>query len=142
MCLPPVHSRQCVAPAVDDTFPEGAEHETVVCLVDQRHQGTTVIGVAADQPDMADLLSDEEIETQLPDGWERDGDEIVKTYEFDEYLHGTAFAQVVGEIAETQFHHPEIIIRYKKVEVRLTTHDEGGITDKDIEMAELIEAEA
>lgn len=91
---------------------------------------------------MTDLLSDEEIEAQLPDGWEREGDEIVKTYEFDEYLRGTAFAQVVGEIAETQFHHPEIIIRYKKVEVRLTTHDEGGITDKDIEMAELIETEA
>lgn len=91
---------------------------------------------------MADLLSDEEIEAQLPEGWEREGEEIAKTYEFDEYLKGTAFAQVVGEIAETQFHHPEIIIRYKEVEVRLTTHDQGGITEKDIEMAEFINAEA
>ena len=91
---------------------------------------------------MADLLSDEEIEERKPDGWERDGEEIVKRFEFDEYLRGVAFAQVVGEIAEAQVHHPEIVIRYGEVEVRLTTHDAGGITEKDIEMAELLETEA
>ena len=90
---------------------------------------------------MADLLSDDEIETQLPDEWERDGGEIVRVYEFDDYLHGVNFAQMVGEIAEAQYHHPEIVIRYEEVEIRLTSHEEGGVTDKDIEMAELIEAE-
>ncbi|WP_121741587.1 4a-hydroxytetrahydrobiopterin dehydratase [Natronorubrum halophilum] len=90
---------------------------------------------------MADLLSDDEIESQLPDDWDREGDEIVRTYEFDDYLRGVNFAQMVGEIAEAQFHHPEIIIRYAEVEIRLTSHEEGGITGDDIEMAELIESE-
>ncbi|OAQ52248.1 pterin-4-alpha-carbinolamine dehydratase [Natrinema mahii] len=90
---------------------------------------------------MADLLSDDEIEAELPDGWDREGDEIVRVYEFDDYLRGVNFAQMVGEIAEAQFHHPEIIIRYAELEIRLTSHEEGGITGDDIEMAELIEAE-
>ncbi|MFD1563465.1 4a-hydroxytetrahydrobiopterin dehydratase [Haloarchaeobius amylolyticus] len=90
---------------------------------------------------MADLLSNEEIEAQLPETWEREGDEIVRVYEFDDYLRGVNFAQMVGEIAEAQFHHPEIIIRYSGVEIRLTSHEAGGITDDDIEMAELIESE-
>ncbi|WP_408957161.1 4a-hydroxytetrahydrobiopterin dehydratase [Natrinema sp. 74] len=90
---------------------------------------------------MADLLSDEEIETNLPDDWTREGDEIGRIYEFDDYLRGVNFAQMVGEIAEAQFHHPEIVIRYSEVEVRLTSHEEGGITDDDLEMAELIESE-
>ena len=91
---------------------------------------------------MADLLSDDEIEEQIPGEWHRKDDEIVRTYEFDEYLHGVNFAQLIGEIAEAEFHHPEIVIGYKEVEVRFTTHDEGGITDKDVEMAELVETEA
>lgn len=90
---------------------------------------------------MADLLADDEIEDVLPGEWEHDGEEIVRVYEFDDYLRGVNFAQMVGEIAEAQFHHPEIIIRYAEVEIRLTSHEEGGVTDKDIEMAELIEAE-
>ncbi|MDG5761504.1 4a-hydroxytetrahydrobiopterin dehydratase [Natronococcus sp. A-GB1] len=90
---------------------------------------------------MADLLSDDEIDAQLPDGWEREGDEIVRTYEFDDYLQGVSFAEDVGEVAEEQFHHPEIRIRYEEVEVRLTSHEEGGITDADIEMAELADEE-
>ncbi|WP_306053045.1 4a-hydroxytetrahydrobiopterin dehydratase [Natronococcus wangiae] len=90
---------------------------------------------------MADLLSDDEIDAQLPDEWAQEGDEIARTYEFDDYLRGVNFAQMVGEIAEAQFHHPEIIIRYEEVEIRLTSHEAGGITEDDIEMAELIESE-
>ncbi|WP_227374652.1 4a-hydroxytetrahydrobiopterin dehydratase [Haladaptatus halobius] len=85
---------------------------------------------------MADLLSDDEIETRAPSGWERDGDEIVRVYEFDDYLKGVAFASEVGEIADEEFHHPEMIIRYDEVEVRLTSHEEGGITEQDVTMAE------
>ena len=85
---------------------------------------------------MADLLSDEEIEAQLPDGWERDGDEIVRTYEFDSYLAGVGFAAGAGGVAQDAFHHPEMTIGWREVEVRLTTHDAGGITAKDIDLAE------
>ncbi|MFC7232356.1 4a-hydroxytetrahydrobiopterin dehydratase [Saliphagus sp. GCM10025308] len=90
---------------------------------------------------MADVLSDDEISDRLPAAWDREGDEIVRVYEFDDYLRGVNFAQMVGEIAESQFHHPEITIRYDEVEIRLTTHDAGGITEDDLEMAELIESE-
>jgi 4a-hydroxytetrahydrobiopterin dehydratase len=92
-------------------------------------------------PGMADVLSDDEVDAQLPEGWAQDGDEIVRTFEFDDYMKGVNFAQLTGEIAEAQFHHPEIRIRYKEVEVRFTSHEEGGITEKDIEMAEILNRE-
>ena len=91
---------------------------------------------------MADLLDDDEIEERLPRGWEREGDEIVRTFEFDDYLEGISFVEQVGELAEEEFHHPEIIVGYEEVEVRFTTHDAGGITDNDIEMAELVNEKA
>lgn len=85
---------------------------------------------------MADLLSDDEIRNRLPDGWTREGEEIVRTYEFDEYLRGVAFVSEIAEVADEEFHHPEITLRYDEVEVRLTSHEEGGITAKDIDLAE------
>jgi 4a-hydroxytetrahydrobiopterin dehydratase len=90
---------------------------------------------------MGELLSDEEIESQLPEGWEREDDEIVRTYEFDDYLDGVSFATTVGEIAEEEWHHPEIRIHYKKVEVRFTDHEAGGISNQDIRLAELVNSE-
>jgi 4a-hydroxytetrahydrobiopterin dehydratase len=84
---------------------------------------------------MADVLSDEEVEAQLPEGWEREGDEIVRTYEFDAYLDGVGFASGAGGVAQDAFHHPEMTIGWREVEVRLTTHDAGGITEKDIGLA-------
>lgn len=85
---------------------------------------------------MVEVLSDDAVSEQIPEGWVQDGDEIVGVYEFDDYLKGVAFASEIGEIAEEQFHHPEITIRYEEVEVRFTTHDAGGITEKDIDLAE------
>lgn len=85
---------------------------------------------------MSDTLSDEEIDRQLPDGWEQDGDEIVRTFEFDSYLPGVGFASGVAGLAEAAWHHPEITITWGEVEIRLTTHDAGGITEKDLDLAE------
>lgn len=85
---------------------------------------------------MSDLLSDAEIDAQLPAGWERDGDEIARTFEFDSYLEGVGFAAGAGGLAEEAFHHPEMRIGWREVEVRLTTHDAGGITEKDTNLAE------
>lgn len=84
---------------------------------------------------MGDTLSDDAIAERLPEGWNRDGDEITRTYEFDSYLGGTGFAAGVGGLAEEAFHHPTITIEWREVEVRLTTHDAGGITEKDIDLA-------
>lgn len=84
---------------------------------------------------MSDLLSDDEIEAQLPDGWQREGDEIVRTFEFDSYLEGVGFAAGAGGLAEEAFHHPEMTVGWREVEVRLTTHDAGGITENDTTLA-------
>jgi 4a-hydroxytetrahydrobiopterin dehydratase len=85
---------------------------------------------------MSETLTDEEIADRLPDGWSRDGDEIVRTFEFDSYLEGVGFAAGAGGLAEEAFHHPSMTVEWREVEVRLTTHDAGGITDKDIDLAE------
>ncbi|MFB6171031.1 MAG: 4a-hydroxytetrahydrobiopterin dehydratase [Haloarculaceae archaeon] len=84
---------------------------------------------------MADLLSDDEIEAQLPNGWDRDGDEIVRTFEFESYLEGVGFAAGAGGLAEEAFHHPDMYVGWREVQVRLTTHDAGGITAKDVDLA-------
>ncbi|MDZ7746412.1 MAG: 4a-hydroxytetrahydrobiopterin dehydratase [Halobacteriales archaeon] len=88
---------------------------------------------------MVEPLSPDEIETQLPDEWSRDGDEITRTFEFDSYLAGVGFAAGAGGLAEEAFHHPTITIEWREVEVRLTTHDAGGITTKDIGLAERLD---
>ena len=84
---------------------------------------------------MAELLSDEEITDQLPTGWDREGDEIVRTYEFDDYLGASGYLAAAAGVAEDVWHHPEMTVRWGECEVRLTTHDAGGITENDIEMA-------
>ena len=86
---------------------------------------------------MATLLDDEEIESGLPQGWERDGEEIVRQYTFDDYLVGVSFAVEAAELAEEEFHHPSITVDYEEIEIRFTTHEQGGITDRDLELAEL-----
>jgi 4a-hydroxytetrahydrobiopterin dehydratase len=84
---------------------------------------------------MADLLSEAEIVERLPDGWTLDGEEIVRTYEFDDYLDGAEFVADVAGIADDEFHHPEVTLRFREVEVRLTSHEAGGVTVQDVGMA-------
>ncbi|MFB6104753.1 MAG: 4a-hydroxytetrahydrobiopterin dehydratase [Halobacteriaceae archaeon] len=88
---------------------------------------------------MADLLSDAAIADRLPEQWSQDDDEIVRTVTFDAYLDGVGFAAGVAGLAEDAFHHPELTIGYKEVEIRLTSHEAGGVTEADIELAERIE---
>jgi 4a-hydroxytetrahydrobiopterin dehydratase len=84
---------------------------------------------------MSDLLSDEAIAEGLPAEWAREGDEIVRVYEFDDYLAGADFVATVAELADEAFHHPETILRFREVEVRLTDHEAGGVTDADLDLA-------
>lgn len=84
---------------------------------------------------MATLLDDEEIESELPPGWTHEGDEIVRTFEFEDYLVGVSFAIEVAELADEKFHHPTMTIGYETVEVHFTSHELGGVTNEDLEMA-------
>jgi 4a-hydroxytetrahydrobiopterin dehydratase len=72
-------------------------------------------------------------------GWERDGDTIVKTYELPTFPDAIAFVARVAERAEAANHHPDLDIRYRKVRVALSTHDAGGLTDMDFDLATEIE---
>jgi 4a-hydroxytetrahydrobiopterin dehydratase len=70
-------------------------------------------------------------------GWEHKGDALLKTFAFSDYPGGIAFTVRAGFAAEKRDHHPDLFVGYGKVEVRWTTHDAGGITALDTEMAEL-----
>jgi 4a-hydroxytetrahydrobiopterin dehydratase len=72
-------------------------------------------------------------------GWERVGDEIVKTYQCASFPAAVAFVVQIGFAAEARNHHPDLDIRWRNVKVALTTHDAGGLTDKDVELAHAIE---
>ena len=87
-------------------------------------------------------LSDIEIQRGLGalPGWTRKGDTLVKSYHFATFPAGIDFLGRVAEIAERLGHHPDIDIRYTKVHFALSTHDAGGITVKDFELAKAIEA--
>jgi len=86
----------------------------------------------------SEKLSKEAIETftAAHAGWKRDGDALVKTYSFQQYGAGVAFAVHVGFVADKRDHHPDMLISWGKVEVRWTTHDAGGISALDTEMAQ------
>ena len=91
---------------------------------------------------MSNSLSDAEIKTGLAklNGWARDGDELVKVFQFDSYLAGLAFASGVGVIAEGLNHHPDMVIGWRRVKVSFTTHDAGSkLTSKDFAAAEAID---
>ena len=90
---------------------------------------------------MADLLDEEEIEQRLDElgDWEREGDEIQKVFEFDDFAAAIKFVNAVAGLAEAKDHHPDIDIRYNKVKLVLSSHSEGGLTRWDFDLAGEIE---
>jgi len=71
------------------------------------------------------------------EGWEREGDALVKTFAFDGYAAGIGFVVRLGFAAEKADHHPDLLVSWGKVKVTWTTHDAGGLTALDTRMAEL-----
>ena len=88
------------------------------------------------------LLSDDDVRARLSTipGWERQGGEIRKTYAFDSFKAGMAFANRVAEIADAADHHPDILVQYRKVTLTLSSHDAGGLTERDFRLAAKIDA--
>jgi 4a-hydroxytetrahydrobiopterin dehydratase len=82
-------------------------------------------------------LTDAEISERLGalPGWELKGAEIRRTYGFADFVAALAFVERVGALAEAAGHHPDIDIRYSRVTLALTTHDAGGLTARDFELA-------
>jgi 4a-hydroxytetrahydrobiopterin dehydratase len=72
-------------------------------------------------------------------GWKIESGELTKTFTFKDFLSSVDFVNQIAKIAEGAGHHPDIDIRYNKVRIALVTHDAGGLTEKDFELAGGIE---
>ncbi len=82
-------------------------------------------------------LSETEISAHLAavPHWTIKSGELVRTFEFRDFRASLAFVNKVGDAAESAGHHPDIDIRYNKVRLALVTHDAGGLTIKDFDLA-------
>jgi 4a-hydroxytetrahydrobiopterin dehydratase len=87
------------------------------------------------------LLSDEEIKERLKqlDGWRQRGEYIVKSFDRGDFVGSVKFVDSLVEPAEGMNHHPDISISWSQVEVALSTHAEGGVTENDFELAKKVE---
>ena len=86
------------------------------------------------------LISPDEIHKSLANqGWEYSDKKIFKTFNFDHYLDGINFVNKIAELAETSNHHPDITIRWCKIDVTIFSHDMGGVTTKCVNLATSID---
>lgn len=93
------------------------------------------------EPDTTTLTAEQVAEEQLA-GWtfdaSGDADSIVARVETGDFITGLALVNAIGAKAEEANHHPDIDLRYPYVEIRLTSHDAGGVTSRDIALAKVI----
>jgi 4a-hydroxytetrahydrobiopterin dehydratase len=88
-----------------------------------------------------ELLSNNEIDSRLAslEGWERERDAIVKTFELADFVGSVEFVDKLVQPAEEMGHHPDLSISWNKVAISITTHAAGGLTENDFELAKRIE---
>lgn len=86
------------------------------------------------------LLPQEEISQKANQlqGWTVEGKELKTTRKFKDFIEAIQFVNKLVEPAEAAAHHPDISISYNQVFITLTTHDEGGLTQKDFDLAQTI----
>lgn len=82
-------------------------------------------------------LNEDQIATALAGAseWRLEDGNIVRTFEFADFVEAMKFVNVVAEKSEAAWHHPDIDIRWNKVRLALCTHSEGGLTEKDFSLA-------
>ena len=90
------------------------------------------------------LLTKQQIDEQLKtlEGWRLDGDAIRKQFTFKGFPQAVAFVDSLVPDAEAADHHPDITINYRRVTLSWSTHDEGGLTAKDIAGAQMADRHA
>ena len=76
--------------------------------------------------------------TTLP-AWQLEDGQLVRTFQFSDFLAALRFVNRVADLAEQAGHHPDIDIRSNRVRLGLTTHDAGGLTAKDFSLAACID---
>ena len=72
-------------------------------------------------------------------GWQVQGNELVKPYRFKNFLEAVDFVDKITPEAEAAGHHPDLLVRWGEVTVHLTTHSAGGVTEKDVKLANTID---
>ena len=77
--------------------------------------------------------------TDVPEGWAEDGDAITKTFEFADFAAAIAFMNRAAGPIDEMNHHPEWTNVYNRVDVRLTSHDTGAVTDRDLRLAGVLD---
>jgi 4a-hydroxytetrahydrobiopterin dehydratase len=87
-------------------------------------------------------MSPEEARTSIASlvGWELQGDAIRRRYQFKDFKEAMVFVNRVAALADRADHHPDILIEYNKVTLTLSSHDAGGLTDRDFSLARSIDA--
>ncbi len=76
---------------------------------------------------------------KTPEKWIIENDQLTRTFTFNNFVEAVEFVEKIVPIAEDANHHPDIeIFSYKKVKIKLISHDAGEITDKDVNLAEKI----
>ena len=83
------------------------------------------------------VISEEEIQSRMGSlpGWKIEERMLVRTFQFKDFRASLHFVNRVGDLAEEAGHHPDIDIRYNRVRLALSTHDAGGLTEKDFGLA-------
>ncbi|MCL4743024.1 MAG: 4a-hydroxytetrahydrobiopterin dehydratase [Phycisphaerales bacterium] len=93
---------------------------------------------------MTTKLSESEIQEALASTpeWSEVSGAIQRTYDFTDFVQAMRFVNRVADYAEKAQHHPDILVRYNKVTISVSTHDAGGITAKDFALAKAVDAMA
>jgi 4a-hydroxytetrahydrobiopterin dehydratase len=73
------------------------------------------------------------------DGWELDDDHITRGWTFADFRSAIGFINRVADLADQADHHPDLHNSYTSVRISLTTHSEGGVTERDLDLAARID---
>jgi 4a-hydroxytetrahydrobiopterin dehydratase len=92
-------------------------------------------------PQPAEKLNDKEIAERLKHltGWEVQKEKLTRAFSFNDFMGAIGFVNRVAQVAESQGHHPDLQVGWGRVVVELTSHDAGGLTAKDFQVASLID---
>ena len=87
------------------------------------------------------LLADQDIQARLTQrsGWNHDDGALVKKFELEDFMAVVNLVNAVAPVAEATDHHPDMFINYRRITFTLSTHSEGGVTEKDFALLDEIE---
>lgn len=91
---------------------------------------------------MATRFTEQQVDEAVAslDGWTAEGNALARTFTFPDHIAAMGFVVRVAMAAEAMDHHPDLRIVYSKVEIRLSSHDAGGVTERDVRLAQKINA--